>query len=68
MLKLVAMDRLHAECINAREDIDSIICGKAVILDIDGKDDRLPGMIIDAIGYTEDCTEWDVREFKKVYH
>lgn len=61
MIKIVAIDKEHANAVNARKDFKSVVAGRAVIIDMCISDVRTVGLMVDSMGYTDDVSEWDVK-------
>lgn len=57
--KIICIDHQHAECIHANDSFKSVMLGRAVVMDIDPTDDRIPGLLRDGLAYQDEVTEFD---------
>ena len=63
--KIICIDRQHAEGVHANASFDSVILGRAVVMDIPPTDERIPGLLRDGLAYQDEATDFDIEQLIK---
>lgn len=58
--KIVAIDEIHAKAINAHKEFKSAVCGRAVIVALPSDNVLIPALTVEAVGYTDEVSDWDI--------
>lgn len=67
--KIVCIDLQHAELLTQQAqatDTSVVRLDRAVVIDVDPSDNRVPRWLVDGIGFTDDVTEYDEEALRAI--